>query len=342
MPLTIEQIRDQLSNVLFHMPYAQWVTGVAIGEALEDAPTTPEILVFVQAVCDSDLQPVRDLLAFAQTPAQLGPFPFSLLRTGLFEGLQAQTGDSLGLRAPSQFNLPLVSGGTFGCVVRNGNARYALTSNHVIAHNGRAPLGTAIVSPSTVDAVAGGVVGLLTDFVPLQPMGWPAPVLPSQPPALGIATVASVPKNTVDCALARIVPAAGIQAATPVNVFPGSPIRQAVQKTGRTTGTTRGVITIRACDACIDFSFGTFIFQDLVGVIDAKAFAAPGDSGSLAIRQNAPNEGIGVLTARGYSTDARGRWIGYIVLMCGLQAVRGQLATAMGIAPATNLTFFRD
>ena len=129
---------------------------------------------------------------------------------------------------------PDITAGTLGCLVRRKNSRrilYILSNSHVLANEGLAQKGDQIIQPGDLDGgvVPGDVIGKLEDFVPFQ------------------FTAAGFP-NLVDAAIARI--RANISATSAIRLI-GVPAgvsttlrrNMQVQKTGRTTDYTVGVIT---------------------------------------------------------------------------------------------------
>jgi hypothetical protein len=293
-----------------------------VAETLVDAgPIVP--VVFVENVEDCELEALKQKIQ-AIAPGAI------LLRTGRFVALQtppANTGDSIGPYAPSRYNIPPTCAGTLGARVVAQNVEYVLSSNHVLAHNGRAPLGTPVVVPGTLDDPTGqNVLGQLAYFVDMQPAVWPP--------------WSATPTNKVDCAIASVAPASAVEARTSVNFFNGSPANGlAVSIDGRTTAVTSGRIWIWDCAAYIDFDFTTCFFDDMLATFGRRPFAAPGDSGALVLT-NAGQLGLGLVTARNFSFDRFGNFTGYFVLMCKLESVAQGLANEMNV-PAGDLNFFR-
>ena len=224
-----------------------------------------------------------------------------------------------------RFNVPQVTAGTFGAVVEDaGGKRYILGSNHVMAYNGRAPQNTPIAAPGTLDdETTFTVIGSRSGFVELHPAAWP--VTQVQGPGN---------MNTVDCALAELTPAGHAKlGALPPSVAAKEPVMTEVHKTGRTTGLTQGAICILDWEGFIDFSFGTFYFQHLKGVLSTGSgpFAAPGDSGAVVV-EDATGAAVGMVMARVYSSGGFvqgapgvGPFTGYIVLMCPMVDVCNEL-----------------
>ncbi len=126
-----------------------------------------QIVVFVEDAPDCVLAPVEAALT-----AQAQGFPLLFLPTGRFEGLVA-AGKSISCCAPAKFNLPELSAGTMGAVVKTPANNYALSSNHVLGFNGRAS-GVPVCRPGTLDEPnQPNVVGSVSTVVPMLPAAWP-------------------------------------------------------------------------------------------------------------------------------------------------------------------------
>lgn len=290
------------------------VTSVAVGMPDVLGVQSPQqLLLFVEDSSDADLA-----VTFNRIKNAAGSTPFTVLRSGRCMGQAAPAaGSSISVYAPLQFNVPQVTAGTLGAIgVDSAGKHHILGSNHVIAYNGRAPHGTPVVTPGTLDdTVASTVVGSQSGFVELIPAVWP--VTESQ----SLATM-----NTVDCAMAELTPA-GMAMYGPfgAGVGPTDPANIEVHKTGRTTGLTRGSICILDWEGFIDLSFGTFYFRNLMGVFGKHgAFAAPGDSGAVVI-DDVTNAPVGMVVARVYSAGGflpdlpnQGPFTGYFVFMCSM------------------------
>jgi len=160
-----------------------------------------------------------------------------------------------------------VTAGTIGAfVARDGDdRRYVLSNNHVLADSDRAALGSAVLQPGSADGgTAADAVGELAAAVPLQ-----------------LAT-----PRVVDAALALLSDDVEVEA-----LYPVGPITtttppdddMVVEKVGRTTGLTRGVVTAIELDGvAVGYPGGVVTFDDQVEVTGTTgAFSAGGDSGSL-------------------------------------------------------------
>jgi hypothetical protein len=282
-----------------------WIHGVAMGDVpgdKEEGAPQPRLVVFTGAAPECELNPIRAAARAADPNARL-------VTTGAFVGLQG-TGVAVGVSAPSRPDVLAVAG-TLGAVVEAPGGPYVLGSNHALSFNGRAPDGSLILEPGPVDEESGGsAVAALSHVVPLDPAPSAAP-------------------NTADCALAKLlVPKPAGLAAVPLTSAP-SLYGKRVRKFGRTTLGTKSTIRLTSCVVPIDFTFGTFNFQGLLGTYDPAAqdppFARPGDSGAL-VRLDADQSGIGLVMARAYVFDPQGQVVGTIILICSLAAVAARLA----------------
>ena len=308
------------------------VTSIGFGlpSALGSDATSPQIAVFVEDVSDGELEAI-----YSQVKVELGSMPFALLRAGRFTGQAAPVGpgSSISSFAPFRYNVPQITAGTFGAVVEDAaGTQYILGSNHVMAYNGRAPDGTPIVAPGTLDDEnTFTVIGKRSGFVELHPAAWP--VTQAQGPAN---------LNTVDCALAELTAAgkAKMGALSPA-IAAKDPVMTDVHKTGRTTGLTQGSVCVIDCEGFIDLSFGTFYFKHLNGVLGKGPgpFAAPGDSGAVVVEDNGGGA-VGMVMARVYSSGGfipnaqgppAGPFEGYIVLMCSMVEVCSQLGVQQNL-----------
>jgi hypothetical protein len=173
---------------------------------------------------------------------------------------------------------PRVTAGTIGCVVRKtGNASilYILSNSHVLADEGTAAVGDAIIQPGDADdgTTAHDVIGELAEFV-----------------AFNYDTGAY--DNFVDAAIAKIKRADITSAIRLIGVPKGvsTVVRRGmhIQKTGRTTDYTTGVIK--------DINYRLFLSykkpgggQGRVGFRDqvlCTRYTAGGDSGSAVLNMS--------------------------------------------------------
>jgi hypothetical protein len=178
------------------------------------------------------------------------------------------------------------SAGTIGARVRKGSDVFALSNNHVYALENDAPLGSRVLQPGLYDTScsfsSSNTLGTLADFVSIDFSGG---------------------SNTVDAAIA-LTTTGDLGTSTPPDGY-GTPstttvsptLNQAVQKYGRTTSLTRGVVTGINATVRVSYSSGTATFVDQIIVESAgPAFIKAGDSGSLLVTDPGRNP-VGLLFA---------------------------------------------
>lgn len=165
------------------------------------------------------------------------------------------------------------SSGTVGCRVKNGKKVYALSNNHVYALENNALIGSKVLQPGRFDTDCvydeGNVIGTLSAFVPI--------------------VFTEDANNMVDAAIA-LSSTANLGNATPSDGY-GTPksttvtaaLNQKVQKYGRTTGLTKGVVTGINLTAYVTYSSGTARFINQIIVESRRPFIKAGDSGSLLV-----------------------------------------------------------
>ena len=192
----------------------------------------------------------------------------------------ARPGCSIGFQDPGH---QFIMAGTFGALVKKGQQRFVLSNNHVLADEGKLPLGSPIFQPGFLDAGNPPVtdaIASLTKFGPLLP---------------GVS-------NKVDCAIAKLK---ANNLASNAVLFIGPPtgrkpaqIDMTVHKFGRTTGFTVGRVTSIETDVTVQYETGLFTFGDQMIIVGlaAQPFSAAGDSGSL-ILERSTNKAVGLLFA---------------------------------------------
>jgi len=254
------------------MPTGQLAVKILVKEKLSPGDISAEALVpeSIEGVA-TDVDAVGDINAEMFT-ARLRPAP---------------GGVSIG-------NCQRVMAGTLGCLVRRGNLLFVLSNNHVMALVNTSPLNTGIPQPGRLD---GGVcnadlIARLTQFIPINF-------------AAGVC-------NFVDAAIARTSPAlvdrrilrpGGIR--QPLVAPTAQPaLNMLVQKSGRTTQYTRGIVDMVNVTINVGYAplggVARFCRQFRVRNIGGGDFSRPGDSGSL-ITTFPANRPVGLLFAGGSS-----------------------------------------
>jgi hypothetical protein len=161
--------------------------------------------------------------------------------------------------------------GTLGAVVESNGTRYILSNNHVLANENSLPVGTSIFQPGLLDGgkPVSDTIAMLSRFVALT---------------------TNAP-NSVDCAIAALVDASAVAPAILPKVGrlkSSEPIdaaeRMAVEKTGRATGYTTGVVFDVSATISVQFDLGILAFADQILIRgDSGIFSDGGDSGSLVV-----------------------------------------------------------
>jgi hypothetical protein len=171
-----------------------------------------------------------------------------------------------------------ITAGTLGAFAlhRKTQKPVVLSNNHVLANEDAAKIGDVILQPGAFD---GGTrrrdrVGALLDFVPLKSQG----------------------DNLVDAAIAAIDPEIRFDARTLTGMGELQGLREnmlepgdTVAKVGRTTGATRGIVTvIELDDVVVTYERGDLSFDRQIEIESTgdDPFSAGGDSGSVIIDEN--------------------------------------------------------
>jgi len=169
--------------------------------------------------------------------------------------------------------------GTLGVRLTDGTNIYALSNNHVYALEGKGEIGDRILQPGradmtdqacgTADEINDAVIGNLAAYVPIQ----------FRPNA----------NNKVDAAVASTTTAMVGQSTpsatgygTPSSTIVDAYVGMTVQKHGRTTGLTAGMVTAINATILVGYDRGSARFDGQIEVGGAD-FSAGGDSGSLIV-----------------------------------------------------------
>lgn len=191
-----------------------------------------------------------------------------------------------------------VTAGTLGAFVERVGETFLLSNHHVLVGDS-GQVGDAVLQPGPADggALPQDQVGALADFVALQP-GQPA---------------------RVDAALASLEEEIGFAPTYPAGLLTGvvdAEGGETVEKVGRTTGITGGIVTAIELDGVlVDFgpALGTLSFDGQVEVESSGSgpFSAGGDSGSLVYRPDT-REAVGLLFAGSDQGGSNGLGLTYL------------------------------
>jgi len=164
---------------------------------------------------------------------------------------------------------PAVTAGTLGGFVRVAGGIAILSNNHVLAASDAAAVGDAVLQPGPADGgVPGDRVATLTAFERFREG---LPNLVDAAVAVLDAGVAAEPGNLPGGPLGVVVPGS-------LDIDPD----ETVEKVGRTTGHTRGLVTAVEVDGvAVQYDDVVHRFDDQVEIQGPGGFSAGGDSGSV-------------------------------------------------------------
>lgn len=305
----VAQIVEIKRRYVYDLLSRRNVVACGIGYKVSQGVRTDELSLVVSVthkVHPSALAP-EDLV-----PAELEGVRTDVVKTGILRALQGPTDRWRPVVPPGvSVGHYRITAGTFGCLVRRGGEVFILSNNHVLADMNNGQPGDAILQPGTAD---GGTmedqIAILAEFVPLD-FGAEESVCPLARLAAGalsglaalmgsshrlqaIRQTAGV--NRVDAAIARPL---SPDLVTKEILYIGAPVGAAtatlempVQKSGRTTGHTTGVITQIDATVRIDYYGPTALFE---GQLVASPMSQPGDSGSAVL--NNDRQVVGLLFA---------------------------------------------
>lgn len=254
--------------------HARNAIGIGVGPRYRNGTKGPDNDPYLRVYVEKKIKPMDKSAAFF-IPDKISDVPTDIIETRRFVSFDvAPPGATIGpdYRAP---NVDPAIAGTLTAVLNIGNTWYALGANHVMAVNGRVPLGKGILFKPTdkfVNDPGYYVFAHLKAFVRLCPLG----------------------TNYVDCALAEVDPGDEAKlkdhyADRIINLDAYTdPIRGNKVQANGAAGLTTGTIEDVHGRVRIDYRFGTFDFDDMVlikGKDDETPFAQPRDSGSLVVDQ---------------------------------------------------------
>jgi len=217
--------------------------------------------------------------------------------------------------------------GTLGSLLHAGTTQYILSNNHILARQDQATPGEDISQPGLIDNGCRPAT-IVADFTRAVKLG-----------------------NNVDCAIAQVKPGTmdstgfiqGIGTISSVVKAPS--VGLAVEKSGRTTGTTTGTIGSIKTSVNVQYQIRcgqgkkyVISYTNQV-VINSSSFSAGGDSGSLIVSNNSCHQPVALLFA-GSSSTTIGNPIGEVLskLGGGLSFVGGTCSVTTASAPAQELS----
>jgi hypothetical protein len=292
------------------------VVSVGIGYRYRDGKRTDEVCLVVGV---KEKLPQERVAAGRMVPKSVAGAGTDVVQYGVIRALSLTTRKR---PCPPGYSVGhfRVTAGTLGAWVKRGSGseRYVLSNNHVLADSNGATPGDFVRQPGTAD---GGTdnerFARLTEYVTIRfdsgggddkkaaaAFAWKA----WQEPANFVARLLNCPyrmvvapqrveqpyPNLVDAAVARVMIEDWVETAVPqvgeIQGIRDFQLGDRVQKTGRTTEHTTGVVETLGAQVQVDYGTGSGIatFDDqLVVRAEAGDFSAPGDSGSAVLGADA-------------------------------------------------------
>ncbi len=276
------------------------VVACGIGYKVREGVQTRELSLVVSVthkVHPSALTP-EDLI-----PAQVEGVPTDVVELGVLRAFQGPRDRWRPVVPPGvSIGHVHITAGTFGCLVRRGSELFILSNNHVLADVNKGNPGDPILQPGPADGgTAGDAIATLEEFVPLdfgttEPECRIATLLATGLNKLAelsgsrhrLEPVQQTPGvNRVDAALARplstdLVRPDILDIGIPTGIGEAT-LGMNVQKSGRTTGHTTGMITQIDATVRIDYYGPSALFE---GQLIASPMSQPGDSGSAVLDED--------------------------------------------------------
>ena len=229
---------------------------------------------------------VRELLSDQVIPEQFEGLPTDVIEVGEITADQAR-----GRHRPAPCGVsvghPAITAGTLGCLVKKGGNHYILSNNHVLADSNAAEPGDRVLQPGPAD---GGrspddEIATLEPYQEIDFTGGPNHI------DAAIALVGDCNQTIVKPKIMRI--------GRPRTTLRDATFNQPVQKHGRTTEHTDGVVVDISADVRVNFTnrrIAQFDDQIVVKSNDSNPFSGGGDSGSLIV-DDRTCEPVGLLFA---------------------------------------------
>ncbi len=272
------------------------VIACGIGHKVRGEEQTDELSLMVSVIRK---EPEAQLSEHDVVPKRVDGLPTDVVETGCIRA-QAITGDPRTRHRPAPAGVSIgheaITAGTFGLVVQRDGERFILSNNHVLANGNDAQIGDPIRQPGPVDnGTSADEIATLAEFVPLDFGHEPGQCDVAQLVTEFLNTLAQLTQsshrvqairqtagvNIMDAALARpLDPASILPEIMNIGLPTGTAdiaLGQQVQKMGRTTGLTQGLIQQIDVTVNVDYNGQMVQFADQVF---ASSMSRSGDSGS--------------------------------------------------------------
>jgi len=273
------------------------VVAVGVGYKRRVGRKTGDVAVVVSVV---EKLPPHALATKDIVPYAVDDVPTDVIQTGPIRANNDRTGKWLPAPGGVSVGHKDITAGTLGCLVQSGGETFILSNNHVLANSNAGQIGDAVLQPGPHD---GGTmddqIATLHDYVPVHfdielPGCSPVQRLVR---LLGLRIFQNGP-NLVDAAIAK--PLAGDLVERRI-LDVGEPAGMAeaelgliVQKSGRTTGLTQGIVNQVAMTVQVLYGTAIATFEDQVA---GDLGNDGGDSGSVVLDMD--GRVVGLLFAGG-------------------------------------------
>lgn len=285
------------------------VVATGVGYKVSNGVRTGEIGI----VCSvTHKVPASELSARDLVPETVDGIPTDVVATGALRTLSERTARFRPALGGASIGHRDVTAGTLGCIVYRGGEPFILSNNHVLANENRGQPGDPILQPGPYDGgkLPDDAVAVLADFVAVRmaeeesgcalakssaaALNWLATLVGSDARLRAVSTAQT--DNLVDCALAKPLDtsyvADGILDLGRITGVGQVRLGDAVAKSGRTTGLTRGEIL--QVDVTADVVFGSTMAR-FTDQVMAGPMSEGGDSGSAVLDDQ--NRIVGLLFA---------------------------------------------
>jgi len=236
-------------------------------------------------------------------PKELAGVPTDVVETGYFRVFQSRTKKVRPAPGGISIGHKDITAGTLGCLVQKDGEIFILSNNHVLANSNEAQKGDPILQPGPHDGgkFPDDQIATLHDFVPIHYIGAPSECslakliqlllnllsgLFSRKTRFEIVQVDGV-ENFVDAAIAKPMIKTAVKDDI-LEIGSVSGVGEAVlgmplQKSGRTTGLTKGEIL--QTDVTVNVQYGVGKVAMFTDQLMAGAMSQGGDSGSAVLDQ---------------------------------------------------------
>lgn len=281
---TIEEIREVLQEERSQLMNKKNVVATGIGYKRVDNRMTDKLCI----VCSVGIKmSIKNLSEEERIPEEMRGVLTDVNPTGMFRMLDLEEKEPTERFRPVPGGVSIghfnITAGTFGCLVQKDGDLFILSNNHVLANSNDAELEDAILQPGPADGgiEAEDTIATLSEFVPIT----------------FESDDADIPDNLVDAAISKPVNMDDVENEIfQIGAITG--VKEAefdmeVQKSGRTTGLTTGVIEQIDVTSRVNYGPGRVaVFNDQVM---AGSMSQGGDSGSAVLDND--NNIVGLLFA---------------------------------------------